>query len=81
MKRRQSIKSALKSATIRDALHGLVGCPAGGWNETEQAWRNLEGELPWREDRSYTASALVSAALTLDHADRYRWREPEEVKS
>lgn len=70
MKRRQSIQSALKSATIRDALHGLVGCPAGGWNETEQAWRNLpsvcvEPDLTDDEIRAVKRAAIdaISACI------------------
>ncbi len=73
--RRQSIKAALRDETIRRALSGLIGCPAGGWAETSQARRRLVDELPVRSLRSYSADELISAALELDHADRYQWRQ------
>lgn len=75
MTRRQSIGAALKSANIRRALGCLVGCPAGGWGETQQARRQVIEEIPHRELRSYSVDELISAALVLDHADRYRWRD------
>lgn len=75
MTRKQSIQAALKSEDIRRALSGLVGCPTGGWGETEQAIRQIEDTIPHREMRAYTRNQLIDAALTLDHADRYTWRD------
>lgn len=77
---KQTIAQALRTPAIRRALNELVGCPVGGWGDTDMARRRLVDALPWRADRSYSASDLISAALTVDIADRYRWRE-EEVAS
>ena len=71
----KTIKTALKRPAIRRALNGLVGCPVGGWGETAQARRALVDELPLRALRNYSVGDLVEAALSLDHADRYCWRD------
>lgn len=71
----KTIKGALKNKSIVRALNGLVGCPSGGWPETNQAFRQLREELPRREERNYTMFELVGHCLTVDHADRYAWKE------
>lgn len=57
------------------ALNGLVGCPAGGWGETQQAWSRLADALPRRTERGWKVADLVDRVLCLDHADRYQWRD------
>ena len=73
--RKQTIKTALTKPVIRRALNGLVGCPVGGWGETQQAMRRIVDELPHRQDRAYHVDDLVAAALVVNHADRYAWPE------
>ena len=73
--KQQSIAQAMSSPAIRRALNGLVGCAEGGWGDTQQALRHLADALPIRQLRSYTRAELVSAALIVDAAGRYRWRE------
>jgi hypothetical protein len=41
----------------------------------DEAGLRLREELPARELRSYSADDLIRAALTVDHAGRYQWRE------
>lgn len=71
----KTIKQALKTATICRALNGLVGCPVGGWGETDQAMRRIADELPIKSARNYVVRDLVEAAMVVDHADRYQWRD------
>jgi len=71
---KKSIKSAIKSADIKRALNGLVGCPAGGWPETQQARNCIIDALPIRADRSYSVDDLIAYAMIVDHADRYQFR-------
>jgi hypothetical protein len=74
--KKKTIKQAMKSKAIRSALQGLVGCPAGGWAETNQAWRQVREELPFFDERNYTVDDLIEAVLEIDgKTDRYRWRE------
>lgn len=73
--RRRSIRDALRSHSIRRALNDLVGCPAGGWPETQQAIRRIVNELPHRAERTYVVGDLIERAMRLDHADRYQWRD------
>jgi hypothetical protein len=77
--RKQSLKQALKAIRAGKMQGvrccGLDGCPVGGWPETQQAIRELAGELPHRSERSYTVHELISALFVIDHADRYRWRD------
>ena len=79
-RRRQQLSTMLRlirtgrAVPVVRALNGLVGCPEGGWAETEQAWRRLQEELPEREHRSYTPGALVDACLQMDSAGRYEWQ-------
>lgn len=71
-----TIKQALACCqSVVAALSGLVGCPEGGWPETEQAKRRLVDALPFRTDRNYSASDLIESALVIDRTTRrYRWR-------
>jgi len=71
-----TIKQALKTPAVRRALNGLVGCPAGGWGETEQAVNRIVEALPiFPMVRTWKVSDLINEALVLDHADRYQWKE------
>jgi hypothetical protein len=75
---KQTIKQALRSPAIRRALNGL-GCPVGGWAETEQARMRVYEEMPIRELRAYTLNELVAAALvevggSQRDTGRYDWR-------
>jgi len=57
---------------LHRALCGLTGCPAGGWGETQQAWRRVAEEVPEGQD----VDALVSAVMYVsDATDRYQWRD------
>lgn len=60
------------------ARGGLAGCPAGGWPETEQAFRRIADALPLRDMRSYTVQQFVEACYFVDHAGRYQVREKGE---
>ena len=70
----KTIKQALTQPHVRRALNGLVGCPEGGWGETQQALQQIQNALPRREERDYSCRELISTALTLNHANRYAWR-------
>lgn len=80
----KSKKQSLKAMTARiargaergvsRALNGLAGLPSGGWAETDQATREVVEELPHRSEREYSVHDLISAAMKLDHANRYEWR-------
>ncbi len=72
--KKQTIEQALRREPILRALGQLIGCPVGGWAETTQAMQRIDDELPRREERAYTRNGLIDAALTVDQADRYRWR-------
>lgn len=72
----QAIFVARKPGTcLHRAINGLVGCPIGGWGETDQARRRVVDELPRRSERDWTASQLIEAVLDEDYAGRYAWRE------
>lgn len=60
---------------VARALNGLIGCPEGGWAETNQAISRLIEVLPPRQERTYTANDLICATMTLNSADRYVWRD------
>lgn len=53
------------------ALAQLVGQPAGGWPETQQAIQDIREALPLRHNRTFAAAELIQATMTLDHANRY----------
>lgn len=68
--------SAGGARAVASALYGLVGCPPGGWPETEQALRTLRDELP----RYVRADAVIDACLceaggSADAVGRYALRE------
>jgi hypothetical protein len=74
---KQTLKQALHLVdTGKMRVTSLVGLPAGGWGDTQQALRQLREDLPLRSERSYTIDEFVSARYELDHADRYRVRAP-----
>ena len=76
----KTLKTAISIARrpgtdINRALSGLVGCPAGGWGETAQAYRRVEEATPHPSERDWRVDALVSAVLAVDDTTgRYRWR-------
>lgn len=57
------------------ALAGLVGQPAGGWPETQQAIQAIREALPLRHNRTFSAAELIQATMTLNRANRYAWKE------
>ena len=74
--KKQTLNQALNNPSIRRALGSFVGCPEGGWGETDQAERRLNDALPYRFQRTYTMSELINAALEVNEAtQRYQWRE------
>lgn len=73
---KQSIEQALRARKIRTALNQLVGCPVGGWGETDQAWRYLGDVVPWKTERDYTVAQLVDYALD-GRGAFYTWRNEE----
>jgi hypothetical protein len=77
----QTLTQAMQTEEIRRALGGLIGCPCGGWPETLQALRQLSDALPYREMRDYTLVDILDAALVLNHADRYAWRDDAATAS
>ena len=66
------LHSGLEPNGVR-TLNRLVGLPWGGWPETTKAELEVLEALP--RARSFTAAELIAATMTLDHADRYAWRE------
>lgn len=81
MARRRSLQQDLRlaysgrSRGLARALHYLDGCPVGSWPETTQAESQILGELPIRQDRSYTVDDFIEAAYRIDSNDRYRTRD------
>jgi hypothetical protein len=72
----QAIHVALHvpDSALHVAVNGMVGCPPGGWGETEQAYQRLLDAAPNRSQRDWTIGALLDAVLIVDHAGRYAWR-------
>ena len=66
------LDSGLEPNGVR-TLNRLVGLPSGGWPETREAKLEVREALPL--SRSFSAAELIAATMTLDHADRYAWRE------
>lgn len=66
------LDSGLEPNGVR-TLNRLVGLPWGGWPETKQAELEVLEALP--RSRNFSAAELIAATMTLDHADRYAWRE------
>jgi hypothetical protein len=80
----ESLKKRVYLITSRKAAnagvyYGLRGCPVGGWGETQQAWRQIHDELPWRRDRAYTMEQLIACLYEVDFADRYAARPDDEA--
>lgn len=71
----QTLPQALRDGGIIAALGGFVSRPAGGWSETRQAREQIADACPHRHRRAYSISELIAAALMLDGAERYQWRE------
>ena len=76
MKRRIGLKQWLAKEANRAAVRrcGLAGCPEGGWAETDQAWRRITEELPFRDERAFTVAEVVDALYLVDEGGRYRLR-------
>lgn len=83
---KQTLKQAIhlgrtgKDKALARALGYLDGCPTGAWAATEQARREILGELPLREFRAYSLDQFIEAAYTIDHAGRYRPRPSDESR-
>jgi hypothetical protein len=73
--KKQSIAMAMRSTKVRMALNQLVGCPRGGWPETQQALRQIQDTLCPGSARNFTVLALIDSQMVVDVSMRYRWRE------
>jgi len=77
--RRQTLRTAVRHARkeghpLCRAINGLVGCPVGGWGETDQAMRQVREELPFRAERRYTLGDLIAAVVEEGLDGRYQRR-------
>lgn len=73
-----------KDRDLQRAARILHGLPEGGWGETQEAMRELEGHLPFDFQRDYTVAQFVAAAYTVSSgptgfAGRYESRFTEEA--
>ena len=74
---KQTLKQAVylaksgQSKSLASAANSLLGCPVGGWGETEQAMHRVREELPLRSQRDYTLADFVGAVYTTNSLDRY----------
>jgi hypothetical protein len=77
----QAVHLALtgRSRDLARAAWVLDGKPIGGWPETQQAWREVVNELPFRHDRSYTVDHFVDAMYERD-GSRYRRRDADGAR-
>jgi hypothetical protein len=76
---RQTLRTAVRHARkeghpLCTAINGLVGCPVGGWGETDQAMRAVREELPSRAERRYTLGDLIAAVVEEGLDGRYQRR-------
>jgi hypothetical protein len=72
-----SLKVWLSKEQNRIAVRscGLGGCPEGGWGETAQAMGEIRGELPRRNERSFTVREAVDALYLVDKSGRYQVKD------
>jgi hypothetical protein len=75
--RRIGLKRWLSKEKNRESVRscGLVGCPEGGWGETQQAMRRIQEELPFRDERLFTVREVIDALYLVDKSDRYQLKE------
>lgn len=68
---RQTLREALhlastgKSKHLASAARALHGKPEGGWPETMERYREMVGDLPYRDQRAYTVAEWVEATHEL----------------
>lgn len=77
--KRQTLRTAVRHARkeghpLCRAIEQLVGCPVGGWGETDQAMRQVREELPFRAERRYTLGDLIAAVVEEGPSGRYQRR-------